>query len=479
MFGCQIAGLAEVIGKVVQLPHVLAHVVGREALQRLGREVPRGLVEPGACPPAVLVDGTTAVHLEVLQGVTFVGIGIVEGVGEARAVHRFLGDPVDRGRLGDADHLEQRRRDVDAVGELGAQISSCGDPPRPGDDHRIPVATEVAGHLLPPRERGVVGVGPGRREVRCGVLASQLLDAPVLVDERELLLGLEHDTVEEGRLVERAGDRALHARTVVPPDVDDDGVVQLAHLLDRVEQPSDVPVGVLRISGEHLHLTGVEPLLGLVQRIPGGEEFGALGELGVLRDDPEALLAFEGLHAVGVPSVVELALVLVGPLLADVVRGVAAAGGVVHEPRLCGVVRPDRMQPLDRLVGDVVGEVVELAVVAFGDTDHRVVLGDDRIVLTGRSREEPPPMVEAPAKRPVVERTSRTHLATRRQVPLAEAAGHVAVLLQDPGQPRATPRTCARVARERTGELGDATHADTVVVASRQETRRGWVSTPR
>ena len=89
-------------------------------------------------------------------------------------------------------------------------------------------------------------------------------------------LGVEHDAVEERRLVERAGERALHAGAVVAPDVDDQRVVELAHLLDRVEQPADVPVGVLGEAGEHLHLAGVELLLGVAQRVPGREEVGAL-----------------------------------------------------------------------------------------------------------------------------------------------------------------------------------------------------------
>ena len=135
------------------------------------------------------------------------------------------------------------------------------DAARPGDDHRVRVAAQVAGHLLAPLERGVVGVRPRGGEVRGGVEAAQLLDAAVLLDDLQLLVGVEHDAVEEGRLVERAGERALHAGAVVAPDVDDQRVVEVAHLLDRVEQAADVPVGVLREAGEDLHLAGVELLL--------------------------------------------------------------------------------------------------------------------------------------------------------------------------------------------------------------------------
>ena len=83
--------------------------------------------------------------------------------------------------------LEDRRDDVDAVGELRAQVAAGLDPARPRDDHRVARAAQVAGHLLAPLERGVVGVGPRRREVRRGVEAAEVLDAAELLDDRELL----------------------------------------------------------------------------------------------------------------------------------------------------------------------------------------------------------------------------------------------------------------------------------------------------
>jgi hypothetical protein len=130
------------------------------------------------------------------------------------------------------------------------------------------------------------------------------------------------------------------------------------------------------IAGEHLHLAGVQLLLGSsVSESQAGNRVGPFGQLGVLGDDAEFLLAGERPLAVGVPTVVELALVLVGPLLGHVVRGMATAGRVVHHPGLLGVLGAHGVQPLDGLVGDVVGEVVLLAVVvALGHADRRVVL---------------------------------------------------------------------------------------------------------
>ena len=130
------------------------------------------------------------------------GVRIVQRVREAGAVHQPLCDAVDELRLGQTDGLEDGRADVDAVGELRAQVTAGLDPLRPGDDHRVARPPQVARHLLAPLERRVAGVGPRRGEVRRRVIATQGVDATLLLDQLQLLLGVEHDTVEEGHLVE-------------------------------------------------------------------------------------------------------------------------------------------------------------------------------------------------------------------------------------------------------------------------------------
>ena len=78
---------------------------------------------------------------------------------------------------------------------------------------------------------------------------------------------------------------------------------------------ADVAVGVLRKPGVDLHLAGVEQLEVLGHVVPGRERLVAWRQLGVRRDDAERLLPSERLLPEPVPALVELALVLVGPLL--------------------------------------------------------------------------------------------------------------------------------------------------------------------
>ena len=89
--------------------------------------------------------------------------------------------------------------------------------------------------------------------------------------------------------------------------------------------PPDVVVGVLEEAGVDLHLAREHRLELVGHVVPRGDLGVARGELGVGRDDAQLLLPREGALALHVPSVVELARVLVGPLLGDVMRGVRRA----------------------------------------------------------------------------------------------------------------------------------------------------------
>ena len=292
--------------QVVELPADVAVriPVGLRAhrRERLGRQVPRQAVGPRGRPPALLVHPARAEHLEVLRRVPLGRLRLVERVEEARPVHRLLVDAVHLLGLGDAGGLEHGRPDVDDVRELRAHLGARLQARRPCHDHRVAGAAEVRRVLLAPLERRVQRVRPRGRAVRRGVRAAERLEAAVLLDQLGLLLGVEHEPVEERQLVERAGRRALHARAVVAPDVEDERVVEVAELLDRVEQAPDVPVGVLLVAAVDLHLPGVERLRGVVEVVPGRQLVRPRRQLGVRRDDPELLLALRGSARAARPS---------------------------------------------------------------------------------------------------------------------------------------------------------------------------------
>ena len=77
--------------------------------------------------------------------------------------------------------------------------------------------------------------------------------------------------VEDERLVERAVDRALGAGPVVADDVVDERVLEHAEVLERVDEPPDVVVGVLEEAGVDLHLPREHRLQLVGHVVPGGD----------------------------------------------------------------------------------------------------------------------------------------------------------------------------------------------------------------
>ena len=166
-------------------------------------------------------------------------------------------------RLGrvDAEDVQDRGHDVDRVVVLAADLAPGLRAGRPRDDARVAgAAVELV--PLPHLERGVerhrpavgvVVVGPGAAEV---------------VQLGEVLGHVVGDAVGELHLVDGAVRAALAAGAVVG-DQDDDRVVALLGLLQVVEQPPDVVVGVRQEAGVDLRHPREQALLVVAERVPG------------------------------------------------------------------------------------------------------------------------------------------------------------------------------------------------------------------
>ena len=159
----------------------------------------------------------------------------------------------------------------------------------------------------------------------------------------------------------------------------DHRVLALAGLLQVVQQPPDLRVGVREEAGVDLGHPAEQPLLLGRQRVPrpravqrrerlavrprarlGRADRVQRRQLGVGRDDAHLLLARERLLAHRLIAHVEPALEAVDPLLRGVVRRVTRARRVVEEERLLGREHLGVLDELQRLVGHVLGEVVAL-----------------------------------------------------------------------------------------------------------------------
>ena len=85
--------------------------------------------------------------------------------------------------------------------------------------------------------------------------------APDVVEIFELLFDRRIGAVEHRHFVRRAVQLAFGTGAVVAVDVDDQRVVELAEVLDRLDDATDLVVGVGDEGGEHVDLADEQLLL--------------------------------------------------------------------------------------------------------------------------------------------------------------------------------------------------------------------------
>src|SRR5206468_8089652 len=133
--------------------------------------------------------------------------------------------------------LQDRGQDVIDVTELLAQAALVFDVARPGNGHALTDATEPRGVLLEPGEGCIEGPGPARRHVIVGLLC-----APDIVPFHLFGDGHHVYAVEECDFVRRAERTALGAGAVVAVNVDDQRIVELAHVFDGLDHAANFVV---------------------------------------------------------------------------------------------------------------------------------------------------------------------------------------------------------------------------------------------
>ena len=328
-------------------------------------------------------------------------------------------------------------------------------------DRAVPRPTPVGGDLLRPLVGRVHRVRPADRVVVVGVGRAEVVD---LRDHEFRRLEAE-SAVQDHELVEAPGRRALGRGAVVADDVVDERAFEDAELAQRVDQPAHVVVGVLEEARVDLHLAREHRLQVVGHLVPCRDLLRALGELRLGRDHAELLLLRERPLAQRVPAVVELPLVLVRPFRPHVMGRVGGARRVVHEEGLVGHQRLLLGDPVDGVVGHVLGEVVALLGRPVG-LDGDCVLVDRRGVLVRLAADEAVEVLETGPCRPRGERPHRARLPDGYLMALAELRSRVAVQLQRLGERRAHVRPDRVVSGRRRRDLRDPAHAHRVMVSS-------------
>ena len=202
----------------------------------------------------------------------------------------------------DTDRLVDGGHDVIDVMELVAQRAAVGDAVGPVHDERD-VDTALMGVLLVPPEGGVARLRPSPGVVRMAVRS------PDVVDALDGFGGRLEEEVEELHLVHDAERATLLTRAVVGQQ-EDHRVVQPVEPFQRIEEPTDLVVGVVEEGGEGLLETGGQTTVDLGHGVPFLDPWVPRGELGPRRHHARLQLLREPALAGGVPAVVESPAVL-------------------------------------------------------------------------------------------------------------------------------------------------------------------------
>src|SRR5262249_6716662 len=179
---------------------------------------------------------------------------------EAQALDGRLRDALDARRGFDAQCIENSRHQIDGMPVLGAYLTLGFDAFRPVNDEWI-ADTAAVGLALPAAERRVARPRPAP-----GVVVTKLR-APKLVQSCQILFHRSLHVVEEQRFVDHAGRAAFGAGTVVG-DRHYDCVVELAEAFQKLDQSSDMVIGVGEKPSEYLHHAGINFLFSGGQWLP-------------------------------------------------------------------------------------------------------------------------------------------------------------------------------------------------------------------
>ncbi len=332
----------------------------------------------------------------------------------------------------------------------------------PVHDERVRDATLVR-VPLEPLERRVPGPGPTP-----GIVVVRAR-CPEIVDAAQVLFDALRHEVEEVLLVERSV-HTTFCRSAVVAHEQDDRVVELAQLGDELEHAGNLHVRVREEAGEDLHHAGGESLLVGRQRVPGRHPRGPLRALRQRRQQPRLDLAREDLVSPLVPALVEVAAIPLDVLGRCLVRRVARARCEPEEERLVRRGGTEILEEQDRLVGEILREVVAVLRCARR-RDVMVVVDEVGMELIGLAAHEAVVPLEPAPERPAIAWAAHRHLRAGREVPLPHRVGGVAVANEDLGEEAVLLRDPRVVSGEARGELDDTSHAVGVVVPAGQQTR--------
>ena len=186
-------------------------------------------------------------------------------------------------------------------------------------------------------------------------------------------------------------------------------------------------ISVFAKACQHFHQTRLEGLLVIRNGVPCRHPWMAWCELCIFRNPAFRFGILEGTLAIGIPAIVEFAFVPISPFLVHMVRTMQGSGGPIHVEGLVGAQSFMRLQPVDRVVGQVFADVISLLWGAWWH-HHRGITHQMRFILGGFTCQEPVEVFKSESGWPVFERTCSSDFSGWCVVPLAPCSCGVAVV---------------------------------------------------
>ena len=273
---------------------------------------------------------------------------------------------------------------------------------------------------------------------------------------------------QAGQFAESSFQPAFGAGTVVANDVQHQRIVEFPGGFQAVNQSSDVMVGVSHETSIIFHQSQIDRLRFRRLVFPGGKFRGARCELGTSRNDAQFQLPGMRQLSLFIPSVIELAFEHFTPLGRRMMRRVNRSSTEVTEPGLFRIRCADVSCPSNRLVRDVLGEVVTLFR-SFRLIDGNRISIERWIVLMRFTLVESVKVLEPQACRPAIKWSGRTDVHLRSVVPLAEHRRGITVIAERLRDQTAALGNDAGVAWITRTAFRNHAGADRMVIASSQQ----------
>src|SRR6266566_7490055 len=179
---------------------------------------------PCAGDPAIMVNGAVTKHFEVLGRMPVLGFCIIKGINHRRPIERKLLGAIYRLWKRQTNCLEHGRGNIYDVTKLRPDLAPGFDTFGPMHYHSVASASPMRSNLLGPLERSIQRVRPANGIVRESIRASPVID---MIHH---LGSSTNNAIQSHHLVVRPFRSAFGARSVIAYNVDEESVIQFAHV---------------------------------------------------------------------------------------------------------------------------------------------------------------------------------------------------------------------------------------------------------